>query len=46
MRVAIARPNFRPHCRTVSWLTVMPRNANISSTMRKLSGKRKYRYTA
>ena len=35
-------PNLRPHWRTVSWLTSMPRAASISSTMRRLSGKRKY----
>src|SRR3954471_14228059 len=29
------------HWRTVSWLTSMPRAASISSTMRKLRGKRK-----
>ena len=36
----------RPHCRTVSWLTTMPRAASISSTMRRLSGNRKYSQTA
>src|SRR3954447_16444736 len=31
-----------PHyCRTVSWLTMMPRAASSSSTMRRLRGKRK-----
>jgi hypothetical protein len=30
---------------TVSWLTAMPRAASISSTMRRLSGKRKYSQT-
>lgn len=39
-------PNLSAHCRTVSWLTTMPRAASISSTMRKLSGKRKYTQTA
>ena len=37
---------LRAHCRTLSWLTMMPRAASISSTMRKLSGKRKYSQTA
>jgi hypothetical protein len=32
---------FQRHCRTVSWLMTMPRAASISSTMRRLSGKRK-----
>jgi len=36
------RPNFRAHWRTVSWLTMMPRAANNSSTIRRLSGKRKW----
>src|SRR3954454_13415513 len=31
-------PNLRAHCRTLSWLTMMPRAASISSTMRKLRG--------
>jgi hypothetical protein len=44
--IAMSRPNFRAHCRTVSWLTVMPRAASISSTMRRLKGKRKYSHTA
>src|SRR3954465_14884556 len=39
--LAKAWPNLRPHWRTVSWLTSMPRAASISSTMRRLSGKRK-----
>ena len=39
-------PNFRAHCRTVSWLTSMPRAASISSTIRRLKGKRKYNQTA
>jgi len=34
-------PNLSAHCRTVSWLTMMPRAASSSSTIRKLSGKRK-----
>jgi hypothetical protein len=34
------------HCRTVSWLTMMPRAASNSSTMRRPSGKRKYSHTA
>src|SRR3954466_5471526 len=34
-------PSLRAHCRTVSWLASMPRAASISSTMRRLSGKRK-----
>ncbi len=39
-------PNFIAHCRTVSWLTRMPRAASISSTIRRLKGKRKYNHTA
>jgi len=39
--LAKAWPNVGPHCRTVSWLTAMPRAASIPSTMRRLSGKRK-----
>src|SRR3954449_10751059 len=39
--LAKAWPNLRAHCRTVSWLTSMPRAASISSTMRRLRGKRK-----
>jgi hypothetical protein len=31
---------------TLSWLTMMPRAASISSTMRRLGGKRKYSHTA
>src|SRR4051812_21270746 len=42
IRLAKSWPNFRAHCRTVSWLTMMPRAASISSTMRRLSGKWKY----
>jgi len=34
-------PNFSAHWRTVSWLTTIPRAASNSSTMRRLSGKRK-----
>src|SRR5215208_7121241 len=44
--LANAWPNLSAHCRTLSWLTMMPRAASISSTMRKLSGKRKYSHTA
>ena len=40
------RPNLRPHCRIVSCVTEMPRAASISSTMRRLSGNRKYSHTA
>ena len=36
-----AWPNLRAHCRTVSWLTMMPRAASISSTMRRLREKQK-----
>jgi len=39
---ANSRPNLRPHCRIVSWVTQMPRAASISSTMRRLNGNRKY----
>ena len=39
-------PNLRSHCRIVSWVTEMPRAASISSTMRRLNGKRKYSHTA
>ena len=39
--LAKACPNLRAHCRTVLWLTTMPRAASISSTMLRLSGKRK-----
>ncbi len=39
-------PNLRAHCRTVLWLTMMPRAASNSSTMRSPSGKRKYSHTA
>src|SRR6516162_11324445 len=37
---------LRAHCRTVSWLTMMPRAASNSSTMRSPTGKRKYSHTA
>ena len=40
------RPNLRPHCRIVSWVTEMPRAASISSTMRRLNGNRKYSHIA
>jgi len=43
---ANACPNFSAHWRTVSWLTMMPRAASSSSTMRRLRGKRKYSQTA
>lgn len=46
MRAAITRPDFSPHWHTVSWLTMMPRSANISSTLCRLTGKRKDRCTA
>ena len=46
LRYPLSWPNLRAHCRTVSWLTMMLRVASISSTMRKLSGKRKYSQTA
>ena len=46
MRLANSRPNLRPHCRIVSCVTEMPRAANISSTMRRLNGNRKYSQTA
>jgi hypothetical protein len=39
-------PNLSGDCRTVSWLTMMPRAANNSSTMRRPSGKRPGRYTS
>src|SRR3954454_3384586 len=35
IRLAKSWPNLNAHCRTVSWLTIMPRAASISSTMRK-----------
>src|SRR5215218_7408626 len=40
--LASAWPNLRAHCRTLSWLTMIPRAASISSTMRRPSGNRKY----
>jgi hypothetical protein len=46
IRLANSWPNLRAHCRTVSWLTTMPRAASISSTMRRLSGTRKYSHVA
>ena len=41
--IAVLRLARRPL--TVSWLTMMPRAASNSSTMRSLSGKRKYSHT-
>src|SRR5215471_16586205 len=41
IRLANGWPNLPAHCRTVSWLTMMPRAASNSSTMRSPSGKRK-----
>ena len=38
------RPNFSAHVLIVWWVTLMPRAASISSTMRRLSGKRWYSY--
>ena len=46
IRLANSWPNVSAHRRTVSWLTTMPRAASISSTMRRLSGNRKYSQTA
>ena len=46
IRLANSWPYLSAHCRTVSWLTVMPRAASISSTMRRPSGKRKESQTA
>ena len=34
-----SRPNLTPHCRIVSWLTAMPRDASIASTIRSLRRK-------
>jgi hypothetical protein len=45
-RLAKFWPNLSADCRMVLWLTMMPRAASISSTMRRLSGKRKYSQTA
>jgi hypothetical protein len=45
MSLANCLPNFSAHRRTVWWETMMPRAASISSTIRKLSGKRKYSQT-
>jgi hypothetical protein len=46
MRLANSRPNFKPHWRIVSYVTERPRASSISSTMRRLSGNRKYGQTA
>jgi FtsP/CotA-like multicopper oxidase with cupredoxin domain len=46
MRLMEPGKSLRAHCRTVSWLTMMPRAASNSSTMRSPSGKRKYSHTA
>src|SRR5215469_9511261 len=46
IRFANCWPNLRAHCRTVSWLTMMPRAASNSSTIRRPRGKRKYNHTA
>jgi MFS family permease len=46
IRLANGWPNFRAHYRTVSWLTMMPRAASNSSTIRSPSGNRKYSQTA
>ena len=45
MMLANSWPNLSPHWRIVSWLTSMPRKASISSTIRRLNGKRKYSHT-
>jgi hypothetical protein len=39
--LARVRPNVSAQHRTVSWLTMIPRAASRSSTIRRLSGKRK-----
>jgi GTP 3',8-cyclase len=39
-------PHFKPHCRTVSYLTTIPRCAKSSSISRELSEKRNYNQTA
>ncbi len=39
--LAYVCPNFRHHCRIVSWVTITPRSAIISSISRKLREKRK-----
>jgi hypothetical protein len=44
--LANACPDFSAHWRVVSWLTTMPRAASSSSTIRKLSGRRKRSQTA
>src|SRR5262249_1343823 len=46
IRLANCWPNLRAHCRTGSWLTMMPRAASNSSTIRSPSGNRKYSQTA
>jgi len=43
---AKSRPNRSAQRRTVSWLTTMPLAASRSSTIRRLSGNRKYSQTA
>jgi hypothetical protein len=43
---ALAGPNLRPQRLIVSLDTTMPRSDNISSTIRRLKGKRKYSQTA
>jgi hypothetical protein len=40
--LANAWPNFGAHWRTLSWLTMTPRAASISLTIRRPSGKRKW----
>ena len=40
MRLKNSRPNFSAQRRTLSWLTSTPRAASISSTIRRLKGKR------
>ncbi len=42
----IDRPNFSARSRTVLWVTMIPRYASMSSTIRKLSGNRKRSHTA
>ena len=44
--LAILRPNFNLHFRTVSQLAVMSRATSIFSIIRKLSGKRGHSHTA
>ena len=43
---ASIRPHFRHHCRLVSWVTIPPRSAIISSLSRKRREKRKESQTA